>query len=236
MPKRDQEIVLAQIRAKEIEVRKRFKPDMPKEAWDEVKRVITSLVILGKECTIDEIQAMLFQHRQWDRYVNVNPASEELADGMKSLWKTLELEFGLTDGYITNRLALVMPKLADEHLTTKPLDDPEFQRHIRTLLFGLRWLEYGLHTISISPKWEAAAMCTRPVDDVLKDLRLPWPAFVIQLPKDTMLTVHTSKGVFPAKIISVWTTDNDKWYMQLHTDHKGSLYARRTRQRRSIQT
>ena len=99
-------------------------------------------------------------------------------ESAKVFWNILRLQHGMSDEEITQRLVKV---------STKNLMDHNLAWPYHHMMCGLRWLDCGFPAIKISPRWAAAALCTRPSEDVLEGIQPPWPAFRIIMPKEPLL-------------------------------------------------
>jgi|WetSurMetagenome_2_1015567.scaffolds.fasta_scaffold15926_7 hypothetical protein len=101
------------------------------------------------------------------------------------------------------------------HLSKDPHYSDMLLSKASTLLMGwmLKWVEHGLPVIKVSPKYAAAAMATRTTPEVLADLRPPWEAFMISMPKTEVLYLFDNKEKpYPVSEIYVLCVDG-KWSM-----------------------
>lgn len=113
-------------------------------------------------------------------------------------------------------------RLGEEAVRRMPINPENF----KILLHSYRWTLAGFPVIKISPKFAAAAMCSTLSPEVQADLRAPWKAFVIELPKDPVL-YHWPFGAKKeatsvAHVLVLWSDrlDDDRrhWSLWLSTN------------------
>jgi hypothetical protein len=71
-----------------------------------------------------------------------------------------------------------------------------------------RWAEAGYPVVKISPKFAAAAACTKALPEVLSELRPPWRGFAIEMPSEPVLYQSSGGRVVAVKYILVSWTEN----------------------------
>lgn len=119
-----------------------------------------------------------------------------------SLWK----EVGLVDGMDEDEIA---DRLRHHPHMSEMMSVMATALHMVCLM---KWVEHGLPVVKVSPKYAAAAVATRTAPEVLKDLKAPWRAFIIELPKEAVIYMFDDKGVaHKINRITVAQLSDDRW-------------------------
>jgi hypothetical protein len=108
--------------------------------------------------------------------------------------------------------------LAENAAQRVPVNTESF----KNLLHSYRWTVAGFPVIKMSPKFAAAAMCTSLQPEAQENLRAPWRAFVLTLPKEPILYHYPiDKPVSVRHILVLWfdrpNKDGFNWTLWLMT-------------------
>ena len=185
------------------------------EKRDKAKAAITGLLGMGYtwiELDKSSIVEMVFvqEFLSSKQHYLGNP------EAARRIWEVLRIQFDMSDEQVMQRL---------DDVSTEKLDGNEdlalaFQR----ALVGIRWMDCGFPAIKISPKWAAAALCTRVTKDVLEGIKPPWESFKILMPKELIvywkhpsLEHPETKPNALSEICVKYNPDSGSWTLLLHS-------------------
>jgi hypothetical protein len=157
-----------------------------REKWSESVRQVTSTLESEEASTEEAIRALrwLFTYPVGDgRGVSVSGIMS-LGD---QLWRRVEYT---DDNY----------ELEDRVVKAAGLDNSVDNSVAVRYTWLYRWTDLGFPTVKISPEFAAAAMTSVAQPEVLYALRLPWSAFLIEMPKQPVLYVMDDRRPIPIAV------------------------------------